>query len=57
MIDGLSDKALSAYERKLISEQKLIYLLSIVRKTPEEFGITTKVDIEKDIQKYLENDM
>jgi len=37
---NLVDHSLSAYEKKLISERKLRYLLSIAQKQPEDFGIS-----------------
>lgn len=54
--DGLLDNALSAFEQKKISEDKLRYLLSFARKTPDEFGILNKISTEEEILKFLEND-
>ncbi|MDA8234465.1 MAG: ImmA/IrrE family metallo-endopeptidase [Clostridia bacterium] len=54
--EGLVDKALSAYEQNKISEEKLEYLLSFARKTPEEFGISKKEYTEEEILAFMEND-
>jgi hypothetical protein len=37
---SLVDDSLSAFEKKLISERKLRYLLSIAQKQPEDFGVS-----------------
>jgi Zn-dependent peptidase ImmA (M78 family) len=38
-LDNLLDKAMDAFERKLITREKLEYLLSFTNTTPEQFGI------------------
>jgi len=56
--NGLVDKAMTAYEEKLISSDKLKYLLSIVRKQPSDFGINvenTRLS-EEDLLELLENE-
>lgn len=37
--EGLIENALDAYERKLIDEKRLSYLLSLIQKSPDQFGI------------------
>ena len=54
---GLADKAVTAFEQNKIDEEKLAYLLSLMRKTPEEFNILTRAEKEKEILELLENDM
>ncbi len=43
-LDVLIDKALLAYEKRLITREKLDYLLSLAKTTPEELGIPREQD-------------
>ncbi|MDD2498038.1 MAG: ImmA/IrrE family metallo-endopeptidase [Desulfitobacteriaceae bacterium] len=56
--NGLVDKAITAYEKKLISSDKLKYLLSIVRKQPSDFCINIESSrlSEEDLLELLENE-
>lgn len=54
--DGLVDNALSAFEQNKISKERLKYLLSVARKTPQDFGIDNNMTTEEEILKFLEND-
>jgi len=56
--NGLVDKAIQAFDKKLISIDKLKYLLSIVRKQPEDFDIKHKKMSfsEEELLKLLEKD-
>lgn len=56
--NGLVDKSITAYERNLISVDKLKYLLSIVNKQPSDFDIKIENSRlnEKELLELLEND-
>ncbi len=56
--DGLVDDALYAFEQEMINEEKLQYLLSLVRKTVEEFMPQQEKDqmSEEEIISCLENE-
>jgi Zn-dependent peptidase ImmA (M78 family) len=56
--NGLVDKAITAYDKGLISPDKLKYLLSIVRKQPADFGVDLESSrlSEKELLELLEND-
>ncbi len=55
---GLINNAILAYENGKSTEEKLIYLLSLVRKKPEDFGINlqSKRPSEEELLKLLENE-
>ncbi len=54
-IDGLVDKALSAYQLNRIPYERLRYLLGIVQKTPDEFNVENPVELpsEEEIMRIL----
>lgn len=56
--NGLVDHSISAYEEGKISEDKLKYLLSLMRKSPEEFGIKLESmrPTEEELLALLENE-
>lgn len=56
--NGLVDKAITAYDKGLITPTKLKYLLSIVRKQPADFGLVLESSrlSEEELLNLLEND-
>ena len=43
--EGLVENAISAYNQKMIDEERLTYLLSLVQKSPSHFGFSFDQDI------------
>jgi hypothetical protein len=46
--EGLVEQALYAFEKKLIDEQKLSYLLSLIQQSPKHFGVHLNDEISDD---------